>query len=136
MINLHFVPRSAFVPGWWLTSKAGDEAVAELPAAAPAWLGEPQALAPGASSLTDLVTAERRPPVSGPIFRFSFKLVITSRIDDPRIADVPLYESDVFDVLDQWDGNSARACRDLEDTLQHLVLRPNRRVVVTGGYLQ
>jgi hypothetical protein len=137
VIRLNFVPRSALVPGWWNTSKRGDEAVSEL---APVLPVRPAVYSAAVGARAPLphqqVAPQLPPPVRERHFRFTFKLVITSRIDDPRIADVPIYESPTLDVLDQWDGNSGRACADLEDMLQRLVRTPHRRVIVSGGYLQ
>jgi hypothetical protein len=128
VIRLRFVPRAELAPaGHWLASKRGDETVADV--------GSPVVGPP----LTPLLDRERdaiaRPfmPVALPVFRFSFKLVITPKIE--TLDDVPIYQSDAYDLLDQWDGDPGRACRDLEDTLQRLVLRPGRRVIVSGGYV-
>lgn len=132
MIRLRFVSRAELAPaGHWLASKRGDECVADVLLPGPdAPVAGPTPMPLNVAPLSPLLAADRG---RSPVFRFSFKLVQTARIEG--LDDVPMYESDTYELVDQWAGDPARACLCLEDDLQRLVLRPHRRVVVTGGYV-
>lgn len=137
MIRLRFVPRPELAPpavaigpysrplAVWTSGDADRDAVGDR-ADTPHLVNGALVGAP----LTPLLAADRG---RSPVFRFSFKLVQTARIEG--LDDVPMYESDTYELVDQWAGDPARACLCLEDDLQRLVLRPHRRVVVTGGYV-
>lgn len=80
--------------------------------------------------------AELPPPPAGALkavrlFRFTATVLIPSAVED-----TPIYTTPALTLVDEWDGNSGRACVALEEILTRMLLRgASRRVRVDGGYI-